>query len=88
MFKPESRFRYGEFLPHALKELYLFAKDDAGCDTETWPSIAVEIEYVSGSEGRTLFLGCKAPIDGSVGEPVPLRFTHHTVQWQIADETE
>lgn len=85
-FKPESRFRHGEFLPHALKELYLFAKDDAARNEKIWPSIAVEIEYVSGSQGRILFLDCKAPIEESVGEPVPLHFTQHTVQRQTGDE--
>lgn len=86
MFKPESRFRYGEFLPHTLKELYLFAKDDAARNTEIWPSIAIEIEYVSGSEGKILLLDCKAPVEGRTGEQVALHFTQRTVHRRIADE--
>ncbi len=77
-FRPESRFRYGEFAPHELKELYLFMKDDEARNKEVWPSITVEIEYLSGSQVRTLSLQCEAPNKGITGEQVPLRCKQQT----------
>lgn len=79
-FRPESRSRYGELAPHELKELYLFIKDDEASSEQTWPSIAVEIEYLSGLRVRTLSLQCEAPNEGITGERVPLRFRQQTVQ--------
>ncbi len=79
VFRPESRFRYGEFLPHALKNLFLFIQDDAARDQESWPAVDVEVEYVSGSKNRKLIVHCAPPLEGDVGQEVPLHFSEQTV---------